>query len=78
MSVYPGKVITKYFGLVDINLIRVIHEIHLLEEPVTKIIEEVLDEVKEMVKSRVKALGGNCALGFKIDIHNLDQDETKM
>ena len=35
-------------------------------------IEEVLDEVNEIVKARVIALGGNCLLGYKLDVNTLD------
>ncbi len=37
------------------------------------IIETVLNELDEIAKSRVEALGGNCLLGYKIDVNTLEQ-----
>jgi exoribonuclease II len=35
-------------------------------------IEGAIKEILELVKTRVQILGGNCVLGFKLDIHNTD------
>lgn len=73
MSVYPKKVIKKYLGLIDVHIVRHIYKLK-QDDQVQKIIEQVLEEVNEIVKSRVEALGGNCLLGYKIDINTIEQN----
>ena len=72
MTVYPKKLIKKYLGLVDVHVIREIPRLR-EQDSVPLIIEKVLDEVQEIAKSRAEALGGNCLLGFKIDIDKIEQ-----
>ena len=75
LSVYPKKQINKYLGIIDIHLIRKVYKIQ-TEEKVDQIIEGVIGEICEMVTSRVEALGGNCLLGYKIDINTLEQTQS--
>lgn len=72
MSIYPRKVIKKYLGIVDVHLIRYIKVLR-KEDDVAAIVETVLHELDEIAKSRVEALGGNCLLGYKIDVNTLEQ-----
>jgi hypothetical protein len=72
MSVYPGMSIKKYLGIVDVHVIRQIRIVG-IDTEVPQLIEQVLEEVYEIVKARVIALGGNCLLGFKVDVNTLDQ-----
>ena len=72
MSIYPKKIIKKYLGIVDVHLIRQIRITIREEDQVPALIEGVLDEVNETVKAKVEALGGNCLLGYKIDVNTLD------
>ena len=73
MSIYPRMIIKKYLGIVDVHVIRIV-KILRLDDEIPKIIERVLDDVNEIVRARVDALGGNCLLGYKIDVNTLEQN----
>ena len=68
---WPGKVIIKNLGFVEVHHIRVLKIIK--PDEVAHMIEEVIEEVNEIAKARVEALGGNCLLGLKMDINTLSQ-----
>jgi uncharacterized protein YbjQ (UPF0145 family) len=72
MSLYPRKSIKKYLGIVDVHLIRQIKSIG-QEDDVSVLIENVIEEVDEIARSRVEALGGNCLLGYRVDLNTLEQ-----
>lgn len=73
MSVYPKKIIKKYLGLIDVHIVRHVYKLR-QDDSIPKIIERILEDVNEIVKSRVEALGGNCLLGYKIDINTIEQN----
>jgi hypothetical protein len=69
MSAPPGVKIEKYLGLVDVHLIRIVK---VVDDEVSKLIEEVIKEVSETAKARVETLGGDCMLNTRIDVNTLD------
>lgn len=71
MAVYPRKIIKKYLGLVDVNIIRE-NPGHQENETTPNVIELVIAELQEIAKARAEALGGNCILGFKVDINKIE------
>ena len=71
MSIYPNLVTLEYFGLVDVHLIR---RIWLdFDSEIQEAISDLIMDLNEIVKTRVEALGGNCLIGYRIDINCLQQ-----
>ena len=78
--------IAKNFGLIDVHLIRKVYLPEDLEmtipcnnatqpeqkHQIEKVIEDVVSDLNEIVRARVRALGANCVIGYKIDINKLD------
>jgi len=66
----------EYYGLVDVHVVR--HFWLNSNEEIQHAVADLIDDVNEIVKSRVIALGGNCLIGYKIDINGFDQKENEV
>ena len=86
MSVFPNMTTIEYYGLVDVHLIRRIylHESDLLDKSssdgsgeIQAHVDELIADLNTIVKTRVQALGGNCIIGYKVDIDCLEQEERR-
>lgn len=90
MTVFPNMSTMEYFGLVDVHLIRKIylHECDYqnafdLNEvcngagEIQLLVDELIADLNEIVKTRVRALGGNCLIGYKVDINSFEQNEKE-
>jgi len=92
MSVFPGMNILENFGLVDVNLIR---RVYLPEDMlqslqrgadlnrlpgIEQVTEDIVADLNEIVRTRVRSLGGNCLIGYKISINGFEQilEENKV
>jgi hypothetical protein len=87
MTVFPGMRIRENFGLVDVQLIR---RIYLTDEEfktgkkndlhdwdIELATEGMITDLNEIVRTRVRSLGGNCLIGYKVEINGFDQDLEK-
>ena len=80
MSIFPGRYIRENYGLVDVHLIR---RVYLPEEEfaiskktqhgIELVIEDIVADLNEIVRTRVRSLGGNCLIGYKVSINGFDQ-----
>ena len=83
MSVFPGMIIRENFGLVDVHLIRRVYlpeedlnpcELHLrdpsrvCQHGIEMVFDDIVADLNEVVRTRVRSLGGNCLIGYKINI----------
>lgn len=87
MTVFPGMSIRENFGLVDVQLIRRIYftdeefkigkknDLH--ESDIELAIEGIISDLNEIMRTRVRSLGGNCLIGYKVEINGFDQDLEK-
>ena len=85
MSVPPGKGIRTNYGLVDVHLIR---RVYLPEEELPQrdqsrielVIDDLVADLNEIVRTRVRSLGGNCLIGYRVSIDFFDRivDENKV
>ena len=83
MTVFPGMIIRENFGLVDVHLIRRVYlpdddltpcEMHIRDpnsvrqHGIEMVFDGIVADLNEVVRTRVRSLGGNCLIGYKITI----------
>ena len=89
MSVCPNTTTLEYYGLVDVHLIRRIY-MHdsdyqnMLEKvpgdgggEIQASVDQLIADLNTIVKTRVQALGGNCIIGYKVDIDCFECEERR-
>ena len=82
MSIFPGMCIRENYGLVDVHLIRRVYlpeeEFAISRSPkktrhgIELVIEDIVADLNEIVRTRVRSLGGNCLIGYKVSIDGFD------
>ena len=80
----------QYFGLVDVHLIRrmYLHECDYQNAldtnnfcngagEIQMLVDELIADLNEIAKTRVYALGGNCIVGYRVDINAFEQFDER-
>jgi len=41
------------------------------------LVDDTINDLNEIVKTRVRALGGNCLIGYKVEINSYEQNDER-
>jgi len=85
MTIFPGMIIRHNYGLVDVHLIRRVryneeieHIARAVGEPrgIELAVDDIVADLNEILRTRVRSLGGNCLIGYKVSIDSFEQDQN--